>query len=273
MPLSYTSFVTPNGNVAPAVHDRNFNAPFNVSATFSGDCGQGEYRQYVKGTFKVNGTVLSHILCGPVVLLPGAFQEDGCPPTGCTAYGYRICPAHPCNQFLPSRSDGCEFKMYDAPGFSNVSAGNTYSVDLAFEGKLINAAQRGAVLISKSWTSSGSIVAESHSTIAGVGLGPADKIVGAFYTHNSDSGTPELHVVVSRKAGLPPLDGASFAVTMLDAAGHRAKPPHPPAVHEVGNLARVTTSVVYALPHGQWTPQRVELAVSHGVVTLRVQQK
>ncbi|WP_426615951.1 hypothetical protein [Bradyrhizobium sp. McL0616] len=273
MTVSCTSFVTPAGNVAPAIHDRNYNAPFNVSATFSGDCGQGEYRQYVSGAFKANGSALSHVLCGSVVLMPTVLQEDGCRPTGCTAYGYRICPAHPYNHFLPNRSDGCEFRMYDAPGFSNISAGNTYSIDLAFEGKAINAAQGGAVLISKSWTSQGSIVTESHSAIAAVGLGPADKIVGAFYTHNSVSGEPELHVVISRNAGLPPLDATSFAVTMLDAAGHRATLPHPPAVHEVGNLARVTTSIVYELPPGQWTPLRVEIVVNHGVVTLNVRQK
>lgn len=273
MTLSYTSFATPSGNVAPVLHQSSFNAPFHVSATFAGDCGKGEYRQYVKGTFKADGSTLSHVLCGSVVLLAGVFQEDGCPPTGCTAYGYRSCPAHPYNQFLPSRGDGCEFKMYDAPGFSNVSPGHTYSIDLSFEGKLVNTAQNGAVLISNSWTSSGSIVANVHSTLAAVGLQRLDRIVGAFFTHNASTGVPELHIVISRKAGSPPLDARAFAVTMMDAAGRRVKPPKPPVVHEVGNLSRVTASVIYALPPGQWTPLRVDLAVSHGVVTLKVQQK
>lgn len=277
MPLSYTSFAPPNGNVAPAVNGTKFNAPFNVTATFSnpgGSCAPGEYRQFVKGTFKVDGTTLDHVLCGPVKLAPTVFQEDGCRPTTCTAYGYRACPQHPYNQFLPQRNDGCDFKMYDAPGFSNISKGKAYSIDLTFEGKLIDTAAGGKVLVAKLWTTSGSaktMVTPPPASTAR--LQDADRIVGVHLTHNSESGAPELHVVIARPVGLPPLDAGAIALVMVDAAGHRAKPPRPPAVYEIGNDARATASFVYTLDPRAMTPVRVEMAVNSGQVTMKVEQR
>ena len=277
MTLSYTSFAPPTGNVAPAVSGTKFNAPFNVTATFSnpgGSCAPGEYRQLVKGTFRVDGTTLDHVLCGPVKLAPTVLQEDGCRPTTCTAYGYRVCPQHPFNQFLPQRSDGCEFKMYDAPGFNNISKGKTYNLDLTFEGTLIDTASGGKPLVTRSWTTSGSVkTMDTPAPAPTVSLQDADKIVGVHLTHNSESGAPELHVVIVRPAGLSPLDAAAITLVMVDAAGHRAKPSRPPAVYEIGNGARATASFVYTLGPGEITPVRVEMAVNGGQVTMRVEQR
>lgn len=274
MALSYTSFVPPTGNVAPAQHATNFDAPFTLAATFSGSCAQGEYRQYVKGTFKVNGSTLDHILCGPVKLQPAVFLEDGCPSGSCTAYGHRSCPQHPYDQYSPSRSDGCQFQMYDAPGFKNIQQGKTYNLDLTFEGKLINVASGGTVLVSSTWTTTGSTtVRETPASPAAVAFDDNDKIIGAHLTHNSESGAPELHVVVVRPAGRPPLDAAAITVEMLDKSGRRAKPQQAPAVYEVGNPARSTASIVYPLSPGEITPARVELAVHGGQVTMSVEQR
>jgi hypothetical protein len=275
--LSYTSFVPPAGNVAPAVNGTKFNSPFYVTATFSdtgGNCAAGEYRQSVKGTFTVSGTVLDHVLCGSVKLLPNVLLEDGCPSGSCTAYGHRSCPQDPIDQYLPQRNNGCEFKMYDAPGFSNISKGYTYNLDLTFEGKLVNVTAGNAALVTKSWTTSGSKqILETPATTATVGLQPTDRIVGAHLTRNSESGAPELHVVIVRPADLLPLDAAALSLVMVDAAGHRAKPSRAPAIHEVGNSARATASLVYTLGPADITPVRVEMAVNGGQVTLKVEKR
>lgn len=277
MTLSYTSFKTPVGNVAPTVNGTNFNAPFNVTATFSnpgGSCAPGEYRQYVKGTAKVGGTTLDHVLCGSVKLMPNVFQEDGCPSGSCTAYGHRTCPQDAIDQYLPQRPDGCQFSMYDAPGFSNIAKGKSYSLDFTFEGKLINVAAGNTVLATNIWTTTGSAqTMETPPLASTIGLQPADKIVGVHLTHNSESGAPELHVVIVRPGGLPPLDAAAVTLVMVDAAGHRTKPPRPPEVHEIGNSARVTASIVYTLDPGGAKPVRVEMATNGGQVTMKVEQR
>ncbi|KRR23330.1 hypothetical protein CQ14_32435 [Bradyrhizobium lablabi] len=263
--------------MAPTVTGTNFNAPFNVSATFSnpgGTCTPGEYRQLVKGTFKVNGTTLDHVLCGQVKLQPNVLNEDGCPSGSCTAYGHRACPQDPIDQYLPQRGDGCDFMMYDAPGFSNISKGKTYSVDLSFEGRLINTAPGGTILISKTWTTTGSVVTMEPPAVASTtSLQAADKIVGVHLTHNSESGAPELHVVVTRPTGLPPLDAAAITLVMVDAAGHRAKPSRTADVHEIGNRARATASFVYTLGPGEITPASVEMTVHGGQVKMKVEKR
>ncbi|MGM4906128.1 hypothetical protein AB8B21_06390 [Tardiphaga sp. 866_E4_N2_1] len=38
MAVAYSSFVTPAGNLAPAIHGANLDAPFKCSATFTGTC-------------------------------------------------------------------------------------------------------------------------------------------------------------------------------------------------------------------------------------------
>jgi hypothetical protein len=213
-------------------------------------------------------------MCGSVKLQPDVFQEDGCPPPRCTAYGYRICPEHAFNQYTPDRSTGCQFQSYDAPGFKNVSKGNTYNLDVTFQGTLIDVAKGGTILVSKTWTTTGSTtVTKVPAAVAAVGFDSHDKIVGVHLTHNSESGAPELHVVIVRPAGRPPLDASAVTLEMLDATGRRATPQRKPAVHEVGNLARSTASIVYTLASGEMTPARIELVMNSGVVTMKVEQR
>ncbi len=280
MALSYSSFTPPTGNVAPAVSGIKFNAPFTTTATFtagSGEtCAPGEYRQYVKGTFKVNGTALDHVLCNSVKLLPTVFQQDGCPPSGCTAYGYRACPDHPYNKFTPDRAKGCQFSMYDAPGFNNITAPGTYNLDLSFEGKLVNTASGGAVLVSGSWTTSGSTVVTKALSLAAASqltLAATDKIIGAHVARNAESGANELHIVISRPPDQPPLNGAAFKIAAIDAAG-KSVVTHtkPPAVYEVGGPRRSTVSIVYELG-SEAVPAKVALSVNSGQVTLKVENR
>jgi hypothetical protein len=273
MALSYTSFVTPTANVAPTLQGTTFNAPFNNSATFSGDTHLGEYRQYVKGTFSVNGSTLAHLLCGTTYMSAANYLEDGCPPNVCTAYGYRSCPQHPYNQFLPlPRSTGAQFAMYDAPGLSNVTAGSTYAINLSFRGQLINTSTR-AVLVTNDWTAQGSTtVPQNTPKTAPVALAAADKIVGVHRAFNT-SGAAELHLVIARPPGRPPLDPASITLTLIDAAGGRSIPSQSPAVHEFGNKRQATASFVYLLDAGADAPVSVELILRGSVLIMAVKHK
>ena len=271
MALSVISFAPPSGNVVPARHGSDFNAPFVVRAEFSGDCGNGEYRQYVRGTFKANGTPVMHVLCESLVLSPTDYREDGCPPNGCTAYGYRRCPQHPYDRYLPDQASGCQFEMTDAPGFRNISAGN-YSIDLSFEGKLINTAT-GAVLTSATWTTSGSTtVSATPEAAASVAPSSGDRLVGA-YLRVADSGSAELHIVFTRPAGRPPFDASAMGITLIDASGRRKAMSQSPSVHEAGNRSRSTVSVVYALPASVTAPVFVEVALDKVPVQLKVDRR
>lgn len=275
MTISYSSFVPPTGNVAPTVQGTNFKAPFGTTATFSGgNCAPGEYRQYVKGTFRVNGTTLNHVLCGQVILLPTVFQEDGCPSGSCTAYGHRSCPQDPIDQYLPQRATGCQFLMSDTPGFSNIQLGKTYNVDLSFEGKLIDTSRGGAVLVSGAWTTSGrTTVTEILVSASSVGLAATDKIIGVHRARNAESGATELHIVITRPADQPRLDASAIKLSLIDAAGRRTPQSQPPDVYEVGNRTRSTVSIVYTLAPGASTPVTAELRVNAGVVTMKVDNR
>jgi hypothetical protein len=255
------------------VHGTNFNSSFGATATFSGgNCTPGEYRQYVKGTFKVNGATLDHILCGSVRLLETVFQEDGCPSGSCTAYGHRSCPQDAIDQYAaPDRATGCQFSMSDAPGFRNITPGKTYNLELSFEGKLIDTSRGNAVLVSGGWTTSGSTtVPETVATAKAVGLAATDRIIGVHRARNAESGADELHIVIIRKAGQPPLDPAAVPLMLVDDAGGRLAPSQPPSVHEVGGRARSTVSIVYALDPDAAPPANAELMLNGGLVTMKV---
>jgi len=275
MTLTYSSFVPPAGNVAPTVSGTRFNASFGTTATFSGgDCAPGEYRQYVKGTFKVNGTTLRHVLCGAVILLPAVLQEDGCPPGICTAYGYRACSQNPINQYSPVRATGCQYSMNDMPGFSGIQSGKTYNIELSFEGKLIDTSRGGAVLATGAWTVSGSTTAlEIPLPASSAGLTATDKIIGVHRAHNEESGAAELHIVITRPAGQPRFDASGIKLILIDAAGRRAPQPQPPEVYEVGSQRRSTVSIVYTLAPGATAPVTAELMVNSGLVTMKVDDR
>lgn len=280
MPVTVVSFTTPAGTLVPALAPtptgQKYTAAFTNKATFlaaSGEtCAPGEYRQYVKGVFKVQGAVLTHVLCGPVTLRADAYLEDGCPSGSCTAYGHRSCPLTALDFYAPSQATGCNFSMFDEPGFHNVSKTYRYDVALDFKGQLINTAAGGAVLQEKLWSVTGSIVvpALAGAAAAAVELMETDKIVMAFQTRNADSGAPEFHIVITRLAGQPPLDAASLGLTLLDASGQPVQPSAAPAVHEVAGRVRSTANVVYPLAPSANAPVLMRLAVNGALVTMKV---
>mgnify|MGYP000672235884 CR=1 FL=1 len=138
-------------------------APFTLSAEFSGkQAAQGEYRQYVRGYYEIDGLRLTHILCGDVELDEFEYHEDGCGKAGgCTAYGHRSCPnyrdARAIDEYLPSRKKGTDFAMLDIPGLgtANPTPGKTLEFHLEFRGVLLDI-KTGDELASIEWSAGGS---------------------------------------------------------------------------------------------------------------------
>jgi hypothetical protein len=275
MAFGVVSFVTPVGNVAPSLNGGNFAAPFANSAQFScgsGEtCAAGEYRQYVKGEFTVNGSVLTHYLCAAsgMTLSAAVFQEDGCPPPGCTAFGYRRCPQWPYNQYVPDRATGCAFRMYDQPGFTSVQRGMTYGINLAYKAVLINAVT-GAVLQSHVWTVVGQVTTqEEFGALQAAGFQPTDKISAVRTGRNSDNGMPELHVIVLRQLDQPPLDPASLGLELIDADDRLVVPSSPFVAHEIAGRDSATATLVATLPSDSHAPVKAAFTSLSGEPALQ----
>jgi Hemopexin len=133
----------------------------------------GEYRQFVRGTFELNGSTVPFILQehgapAPIKLRPrpspGAgddnFREDGQPasrsPFGVdTHYGHRDAPYGNRNildLYLPSRRSGAQYEGRDFAGMPQGPPGSFFKIDADFRGQLIDVCNGGAVLRSHEWT-------------------------------------------------------------------------------------------------------------------------
>lgn len=148
----------PSGTLRPTLSGTSYNAPFDMIADFtpSGSCttcATGEYRQYVKGYFKLNGATVTHNLCGTT--LSSSWQED-CGVFGGNTYkyGYHSIPFGN-SRFTPNQADGCHFIGHDAPGFSNLVSGDRPEINLQFKGDLIDTGNGNNVLATSNWSVSG----------------------------------------------------------------------------------------------------------------------
>ncbi|THV21450.1 hypothetical protein [Peteryoungia ipomoeae] len=255
--VGYTNFTTPLGNVVPTITGGKFVGTFSNSATFKDGCADGEYRQYVKGEFKANGSVVQHRLCGDVFLSKNNLQEDGCPPgkaPGVRAYGYRSRAGDAYDRYSPTQAAGCSYNMYDAPGFNSLKKGTTYKIDLSFRGALIDTSDNNKPLVMKDWTVIGEVtiaLAEEGKMMAEnlqpVPIAEDDHILAAIQTVNEDTKQQELHIVIGRTPGKAPLDPASIHVeaTGMDDGTISTEPP---VVYEVGDWRSATATAVFALP-------------------------
>ena len=178
--LAAGGFNVPTGNsgckvVAAGAGRRKAGEEFRMELDFQEPahpvtCAVGEYRQFVRGAFVVNGTTLSHGLPSstggpPVTMLPtpapGAasdnFQEDGLvtpPATANVFYGHRVDTAgnsDTTDQFLPDRMEGCQYRGNDFPGVAS-SIGATFNVALDFRGDAVDRATGDEVLQTNNWS-------------------------------------------------------------------------------------------------------------------------
>lgn len=274
MALGYSAFNTPHGILVPAISGSSFNTTFNNTATFThgeGEtCAAGEYRQYVKGELKIDGSVLDFYVCASsgTRLSKDVYREDGCPPNICTAYGYRACPDNVINRYsAPDRATGCAYQMSDTPGFSNIQAGKRYGMDVHFRGQLINVTNSN-VLVTQDWSVVGEAVAPAASQSAPTlsSLEAGDRLMGVHVDRNSETEGLELHVVIDRPAGRAPLAHTALRVAAKD-RNHRPVALDAPSVHEVGWRGRATVSFVYPL-RGRGHVEIAEISLSEGDLVL-----
>jgi hypothetical protein len=149
----------PSGAVAASLSGSKLGAPFDMVGNFSATripctCACGEYRQYIRGYFKKNGSTVTHRLCG-TDLDPTNYQED-CVRIGGTdyKYGYRSLAFATSNFTNPDQATGCRFEGHDNPGITG-SSGDDLEVNLDFIGTLVDTCDGNVVRTSSSWSVTG----------------------------------------------------------------------------------------------------------------------
>jgi hypothetical protein len=151
----------PSGTLTPTVSGGKFGVPFDMKAEFTTPipctCVSGEYRQFVRGFFKVNGTALTHALCSNT-MSPTTFFEDCATISGTDyKYGYHSIAFATSKFTNPDQATGCNFVGFDYPGINtgSLSSGDKLEIHLDFQGKLVDASSGDAQLAASSWTVDG----------------------------------------------------------------------------------------------------------------------
>jgi hypothetical protein len=160
-PTSAVFTSIPSGNLPPSFTGGRFGARFDMNATFETPipctCVSGEYRQFVRGSFKAKGATLVHPLCGSN-LSPTAWQED-CGIFGGTTYkyGYHSLPFATSRFSNPDQATGCTFTGSDFPAINSgaFTTGDVLELDLEFQGKLVDASAGDRELTSSTWSVKG----------------------------------------------------------------------------------------------------------------------
>lgn len=147
----------PSGTLAATLSGGKLGASWTMAADFTSDppnpavCGPcGEYRQFVRGTFMKNGSVVVHPLCG-TNLDPNNFQED-CGVFGGTQYkyGYHSIPFANSKFSKPDQPTGQRWEGSDSPGIRGAS-GDKLSIDLEFTGNLVDTCNGQSLAVGSSW--------------------------------------------------------------------------------------------------------------------------
>jgi hypothetical protein len=154
------SFSTiPSGAVAATLSGTKLGATFDMHGNFSAtripcSCSCGEYRQYVRGYFKKNGSTVTHHLCG-TDLDATNYQED-CVSIGGKdyKYGYRSNAFATSNFVNPDQATGCRFEGHDYPGIRG-SSGDSLEVNLDFIGILIDTCDGNVTRAASNWSVQG----------------------------------------------------------------------------------------------------------------------
>ena len=145
-----------------------------TAQTHPADCRCGEYRQLVRGDFRLDGQRLDQVMGNPdggpslhLLARPPAgaandnFLEDSLQKSTTVAnlrYGHRDeLPGNPdiTDRYLPERATGCEYRGFDFP-FLDGRPGQDYVIDLDFCGLVVDLCNRTAgkpeELGRKTWT-------------------------------------------------------------------------------------------------------------------------
>jgi hypothetical protein len=127
-------------------------------------CGCAEYRQFVRGTIRVNGNPISMPLPNPAggpnleILprpTPGApddnFREDGDISGVVKFYGHRADAPDPKGTYSnPDQRSGCKYEGIDSPLFFGL-VGQAVEIDLDFRGVIIDVCAGNETLMMEEW--------------------------------------------------------------------------------------------------------------------------
>lgn len=151
------AFNIPTNRSGRRVDGNRLHESFNMNADFGStgncQCSCCEYRQYVRGTFTLNGVTLVHMLPSGA-LHPTTWREDGVPNFfGAGShffYGHRADPGTATDIYQPTRPTGCQYRGWDDPGI-RAGAGDVIAMNLEFRGEIIDTCRR-TVTRSATWT-------------------------------------------------------------------------------------------------------------------------
>jgi hypothetical protein len=162
MAVTVPAYAVPDQLSACQVVSHQGGKTFQMNIQFAGSgsdtCAAGEYRQYVRGTYKWRAgasgdwTTLVHLLRNGVPIDPAVYHEDGFTDGG--AYGYRSFNGCSDNFYTDSahtvvnRAAGCYYHGTDFPSITHPTG--QYKLELGFKGQAVVAAS-GTVLQESTW--------------------------------------------------------------------------------------------------------------------------
>lgn len=249
---------------------KNIKVTFEMDAAFRDNCACCEYRQEVKGEFKLKGKKVNHEMNTGVWLMKNAYKEDGFgtpTPAGTNPhYGHRaegLNPAHDRYSNPANRGAGCNYDGSDAPGWNRIKAGVTYSFELDFRGKIIDTCN-GTDVRTHTWdvdcsgTAFGPFpdplvevifetVLDGRGTILGVYVYPGDILTVVASISNGD--------------GLVPIDAADVNIDVPGLA--LISSPDPGPLPET-TLGGVNSQAIYDFDHPPGSPQLLLVTLTVG---------
>jgi len=136
---------------------------FYMRASFSSGegcaCSRCEYRQYVRGEFKINGKRCRHRLVNPrtgrrIFMSKSSYREDAVrvtwPSGPITRYGDRNARRSDIDRYEPDQHTGCAYQGIDFPGILDLNPGDRFVIDLKFEGRIIETGT-GRIMRRRRW--------------------------------------------------------------------------------------------------------------------------
>ncbi len=254
---------------------KTINAPFAMTARFRDNCACCEFRQYVKGEFKLKGKKVPKLLEPGVLLDKNIFREDGfgaVVPAGANPhYGHRDDPNNPVgDRYLnpANRATGCNYAGTDAPGWYNVKNGTAYSIDLTFRGQILDTCNQVTLLPIHEWT----------VNCAGIALGGPDPLVEVLIETVINGRGAVLGVYlypgqvltvigsISNGLGTPLIDAAEVDISVAGLAVIDAPEPRglPQSVNVEGGA---TAHALYDFDYPPGSPPIVHVSFTYGPET------
>ena len=106
-------------------------------------CSCGEYRQFVRGFVKINGTKQTKNSFNGKVLSETDWTQDSDAKNH--PYGHRDLSEEVNDKFVPDRKNGCLYRGFDTPGIADPSvAGKRVEAALEFKGQTFDRCQKTA---------------------------------------------------------------------------------------------------------------------------------